>query len=207
MKQTSRRVFFSAKSAARAFNEAFTTQVAAASKKYISNFVSPQNTHHLRHGGGWHNPANPNADPGEILTHRAESTVRTQDLIEHRIEILDEAIQTVAAEMQRQFLVNITKLIEDTTNQTGNVVDGAGRPFSESYLRMLELSHWSVSAQGEVQPPQFINGTDIQSKALAMAQSDPEFAARIASIIEGKIAEAQREESERKARFSCYGGT
>ena len=206
MKTDFSRTYFSNRQGALAFQSSFAEKVAAAAKNAAGHFVTPRNTHHLRHGGDWHNPASPHSGPGQFLTHTAESHVTVQDLIDQRLDVVERSISQVAERMHEQFMRSFIQLMNDSTSQSGNVVDGRERPLSETFLEMLEQSNWSVNERGEIERPMVLAGPQLHARLKeTLEQAPPEFRRKADAIIEQKIETARREEVERKGRFRRYG--
>lgn len=204
---TKRNNYFADDRAIAAFSHAFATHVGGAVKDFVSQFVSPENAHHLRHGEDWRHPGLPDAISGGVQQHTSEVVFKFQDVVNHDLGSIDRHVQKITEDMGRQFQQMMYATISAACDQTGNIVDAKaeGGPL-EGFAAMLEKIQFGADKHGKVSEPQIHMGPETLEKLREAEKSaSPELLLRINAVRARKTAEAIEREAQRKARFLRYG--
>lgn len=204
---TKRNNYFADDRAIAAFDHTFAKHVSGVLKNFVSQFVSPENTQHLRHGEDWRHPGLPDAIGGGMQQHTSEVVFKFQDVVNHDLSSIDRHVQKITEDMGRQFQQTMYATVSAACDQTGNVVDAKaeGGPL-EGFAAMLEKIQFSADKNGKVTEPQVHMSPEMFEKLREAEQSAaPELLRRINNARARKTAEAIEREAQRKARFLRYG--
>ena len=190
-----------------AFNTAFTQMLAKLQKEAISQYISPGNTHRLRHGGDWEHPGAPEAIGGGMQTHSAIVETQFQDLVDNDLGAIDRSAQHLIEAMHRQFAQMLYSTVSVACDQTGNTIDAkAEGSLENAFMAMIEKIQFSVGKNGKVNLPEVRVAPDTGARMIAALEAtSPEYKERLEVIMARKIEEALGREVERKAKFACYG--
>lgn len=203
-----RKDYFAKQSAVAAFDQTLAKYLSDVLRGLMSQFMSPENTQRLRHGGDWRHPGLPEAISGGLQKHTSEVTIKYQDVVNHDLGAIDRHVQKIAEDMSLQFQKMMYATVSAACDQSGNVVDAkaAGGPL-EGFAAMLEKIQFSADKHGNVTLPQIHIGSEMFEKLREAEKTAPsELLQRIHDTKERKSAEAIQEEARRKARFLRYGG-
>lgn len=202
-----RKSYFAERAALAAFDKALLNHVRAIIKQVVSQFVSPENSQRLRHGGSWSHPGNPEAVSTGMQEHSAELYVTFEDIVAHDLGAIDRHAEKIVEAMLGQFMQMMYSTVSAACDQTGNVVDAkdAGGPL-EGFAAMLEKIQFSADKHGKVTLPQVHLHPDAFKRMQdAQKTASPELLRRIEETKARKTAEALQVEALRKARFVKYG--
>ena len=190
-----------------AFNTAFTQMLAKLQKEAISQYISPGNTHRLRHGGDWEHPGAPEAIGGGMQTHSAIVETQFQDLVDNDLGAIDRSAQHLIEAMHRQFAQMLYSTVSVACDQTGNTIDAkAEGSLENAFMAMIEKIQFSVGKNGKVNLPEVRVAPDTGARMIAALEAtSPEYKERLEVIMARKIEEALGREVERKAKFARYG--
>lgn len=199
--------FFDSAAAADAFNDAFTTALRRAHKKFVANFILPENIQRFYHGSGWRYPGNASAGEGHMQEIASELTTKLDDVILQDLSLLNQAFRKVNDDMQRQFAHIMYSTMSTACDTTGNVVDAQKEgSLANGFITMLEKIELAADKNGEVKMPEIHAAPEIAERMMKELQaSSPEFQERVKMIKEKKIAEALDREAARKAKFVRFG--
>lgn len=154
------------------------------------------------HGKSWqshHSYAPDKID--EVQTLEQRIIVDSSDILLGRLSIIERTATELTDGMAAGFAKVFYKMLSDTCEEHGNVVQGGGT-LGEQMLEALESIEFSVGRDGKVVLPEFRVGADI-TKLLASdpSLSSPELEARAEEITKLKSAQALEKEAARKAKF------
>lgn len=199
--------YFDDQSSAIAVNKAFLQLLAVAQNEVTSQYMSPENSHRLRHRGKFLHPGLPHIPEGGVQEHSSEMSIPLEALIENDLSLIERCLSKLANDMKAQFAQMVYSTISETCENTGNVVDAqASGSVLEAFIESLEKIEFSVDDQGEVRLPELHMGPEgYKNFAEAMRNVPPAIQTRIDEITERKRQGALDREAERKARFSRYG--
>jgi hypothetical protein len=167
--------------------------------------IPERNILKYQHGRGWTFNNTQGAEvPGEFKAHSnvfmVDADSRRNCEIEKLPGLADEMARNFAAAADRQ----MEAVIEETTEQTGNVVTWkpAAKNAPAVFLEMLRKVEFGVTPDGQPSLPSFYK---FQPAFLAELQheqaTNPAFAAEVEKVKAQKIAEALAKEEQRKAKF------
>jgi hypothetical protein len=202
-----RKDYFAQQSAVAAFDRMVAKHVSDILKAIVSQFMPPENTQRLRHGGDWRHPGLPGAIGSGMQLHTSEVMINYEDVVNHDLRAIDRYAQKIAVDMSRQFRQMMYATVSAACDQTGNVVDAkaAGGPL-EAFATMLEKIQFRADRYGHVTLPQMHLSPELMEKLReAENAAPPELLQRINDTRERKTVEAIEAESIRKARFVRYG--
>lgn len=200
--------YFADDAAEYALGDSVTAFLAAVHKDIVSRYLSPENTHRLRHGGTWTHPGLPNAVDAGFEQHSAVVEIPFEDLVKHDLSVIDRFAQKFAQNMEQQFAQMMYSTVLAACDQSGNTVDAkAAGSTLDAFAEVLEKIQFSVDKFGKVTLPEIHAGPEaVASLKKGLAAAPPAFEQRIEDIKARKTAEALERESQRKARFVRYGG-
>lgn len=145
---------------------------------------------------------NGETDVTEMAQHSAfveTSRMPVEEFIAKHAIYLDDIAEQFAESQSKQ----VIGAMSQSTEKTGNVVDGTGRPFSEDLLyETLEKMSHSFSATGEWQPPSLVVGPDLYKRIMEYENTrTPEqrqkFDEKLKMLIQKKKAEYDSEQAGR----------
>ena len=205
--QTSKGGYFIDETGAAAFGTAFSLMLGKLQKEVVSQYISPGNTHRLRHGGDWNHPGVPEAIGGGMQTHSAVVETKFQDLIDNDLSAIDRSARHLIEAMHQQFAQMLYSTVSVACDQTGNTVDAkAERSLEGAFMAMIEKIQFSADKNGKINFPEMHVAPDTGARMLAALEAtSPEYKVRLEVITARKIEEALEREVERKAKFAHYG--
>ena len=189
------------------FHRSFVKLLAQMQKETFSKYLSPENTHRLKHGGQWAHPADPEALPGDMKVHHSQTAVSFDKILNHDLTVVDQALGQLAEGMESQFTQMMYSTVSAAAEKVGNTVDAkaAGSPL-EAFAQMLEKVQFSADKFGNVNLPEIhVAPETSQILQRSSAAAPPEFHQRVEAIKARKIKEALEREAKRKVRFIRYG--
>jgi hypothetical protein len=199
--------YFADEFTASAFDKSVMTFLATVQKGIVSKYLSPENTHRLRHGGNWAHPGLPHAVNGDLEQHSSVAEIPFEDIVKHDLGVIERFAQKLADDMERQFAQMMYSTVSAACDQTGNTVDAkASGSTREAFAEMIEKIEFAADKFGKVNLPEIHAGPEaVASLKKALEGAPPAFHQRIEEIKARKIAEALGREAQRKARFVRYG--
>jgi hypothetical protein len=202
-----RRNFFEFDAGVDAFNEAFTAAMRQFQKRFVSNFILPENTQRFHHGDGWRSPASAEMDRGEMKVHSAVLQTSLNDIIANDLGLLDRSFTQVSESMQQQFAGMMYSTLSEACDASGNIVDAQKEgSLPNSFMAMLEKIEFGADKYGNVHMPQIHAAPEtVERMIAALKAAPPEFQERFEQLKQKKILEATEREAARKAKFARYG--
>lgn len=201
-----RAIYFEDERVSSAFQKSMMEFLTAIQKNIVCRYLSPENTHRLRHRGKWGHPGSPDVVNGGIEQHSSFAELPFEDIVKHDLGLIDRFAQKLAQDMERQFAQMMYSAISTVCDQTGNTVDAKAAGACEAFAEMLEKIQFSADKSGKVNFPELHGGPEAVARIQkALENAPPEYHQRIEEIQARKIAEALDREAKRKARFVRYG--
>lgn len=192
---------------ASAFAEAFTLLIAKRQKDVVSQYMSPENTHRFRHGGGWSHPGLPEITGGDMQELSSVIETQTQDFVDNNLDVIEHAVRHLVADMERQFAQMFYSTISAACDQSGNTIDAKSEgSLTDAFIAMIEKIQFSADKNGNVAYPELHAGPETVNRMVAeLEAAPPEYRERVDAITARKTAEALEREAKRKAKFARYG--
>ena len=182
--------------------ESVVEAVAALARLRVHEIIPEQNVRRYTHGTGWTSPASPKLQPDEMRTISDVFEIRFEDIVQHNLSIITVVVSKIAASMAGQQIRTMFEAISEACDHSGNAVDGAGRPFAESFLEMLTGIEFGIGADGEVSMPSIMVPPDNAEHLLSeLKRQPPEYHASVEALIESKKVAALSAEKMRLSRF------
>jgi hypothetical protein len=203
-KPDQRKSFFLDHAAAVSFDSALVKKLGAIQSNTFSSLLPLENVQRYTHGRNLRHPAATNFYDGGMHTHSTAMTAKFQDLIEHNISVLDDALKTFERSSLEQMNAMFYGTLSASCEANGNIVDAnAEGSFLAGLEAMLEKIEIGVDAQGNPQIPEIRMGSAAFAKMqIATASASPEDHARIEALRDRKIAEGRSREIARQAKFA-----
>ncbi len=201
------RTYFPYDAEAAMFNDAVTRALVGLQKQIVAEYLPPQNTQRFRHGRAWRTPANSEALDGQFQTHSAILETRFDDIIKNDLAVIERNFNQVRETMHKQFAEMFYSTVTAACNQSGNIVDAqAAGSLEEAFMAALEKIEFGIDKDGTVHIPEVHVSPGLGDRMLAALEStSQEYQDRIEALKARKTAEALARETERKAKFVCYG--
>ncbi|WP_165190396.1 hypothetical protein [Caulobacter soli] len=176
-------------------------------KTVVGKYLRPENTQRFRHGGGWSNPANPEAPEVKWHTHSAETAIRFEDIVNNDLSTIDRTFAAFKEAMERQFAEMLYSTVSEAAEQVGNVVDAKAQPsLADAFMATIEKIEFMADKNGEVSLPEVHVHPETGAKMMAALEAAPqEFKDRLEALKARKSEEALTREAERKTKFVRYG--
>jgi hypothetical protein len=133
----------------------------------------------------------------------AEITVSQHETVDWGTDEIVRRVDAMADQMIGQIVPGMFAKLRQVTEETGNVVSGAGRPFSfEMFLEAIEKIQMEFDEQtGEPEYPTIVMGPELYERVRSMLPEwdrNEEYKARLKAVIARKRAEWDDRESNRK---------
>jgi hypothetical protein len=175
-----RRSFFEFDAGAIAFNKSFTAALREFNKRFASNYISPTNTLRLHHGHSWRNPANVEANQGEMTLHTAELKTSLADIVANDLGLLQRAFDEISQTLQRQFAGMVYSSLSQACDASGNTVDARQEgSLPSAFLAMLEKIELSADKHGKVPMPQVHAPPEVAERMVAALEASPRYIRRL----------------------------
>jgi hypothetical protein len=202
-----RRSFFEFDAGVDAFINAFTSAMRQFQKRFVSNFIPPENTQRFHHGDGWRRPASAEMTAGQMKEHSAVLETSLNDILANDLGLLERSFAQISEAMQRQFAGMMYSTISEACDASGNVVDAQKEgSLPDSFMAMLEKIEFGVDKHGNVHMPQIHAAPEIADRMMTeLGAAPPEFGERVEQLKQKKILEATEREAARRAKFARYG--
>ena len=171
-------------------------------KEKMSHFSDDKNTYSLHHGRSMGN-SNEILD-SELTKHSVEVTYDINDVLEYKIETMYSFIDEISSKMSDQMKQTIYKVLNQTCEKTGNVVNAKESKKSnpELFLEMLEKIELSVNEKGEVVLPDIHLSPGMGKKFIAELEAEgEELHKKVEKLKQKKAIEAIQKEQIRLARY------
>ena len=171
-------------------------------KEKMLHFSDDKNTYSLHHGRSMGN-SNKILD-SELTKHSVEVTYDINDVLECKIETMYSFIDEISSKMSNQMKQTIYKVLNQTCEKTGNVVDAKESKKSnpELFLEMFEKIELSINEKGEVVLPDIHLSPGIGKKFIAELQAQgEEFHKKVEELKQKKALQAIQKEKERFAKY------
>ena len=137
-----------------------------------------------------------------IRQHSTETSVSRQRILDHDVGQLPEFISEVVRTMHHQFTETMIELLDETTQRSGNIVAGRGRPLRDSLEEILSKIAFGVDRYGKPSAPHvFIPPGVVKSLDELLDTLDPETKKNALQIVSKKSDEATAREARRVSRF------
>jgi hypothetical protein len=157
-----------------------------------------------RHGREWSLSHSPEAQKfSQLETISAETSIWWQDVVDHKLAVIDEHIHRMADEFERQFFAGILKLVDGTTEVTGNVVHHSGDTASD-LVRVLEKIELGCDRCGRPMMPELhTSPQNAEHMQRELGLQPAEFWDHWEELRAKKEAQATAREAEHVSRFRC----
>lgn len=172
------------------------------------SLIPKENSLHFSHGGSWQTKPTEFADAeGEFQTHSVETSLKFEDVRDHRLGAIAEFQRTLVDGMQRQFFDSVFATIGRATERTGNTVSAPDHAsLADAFLETIKKIQFGVDRYGNISMPEFHGGPDVARKmAASIEEKGPEFVEELERIKAQKIAEAFERERQRLNKFPPSG--
>jgi hypothetical protein len=140
-----RRTFFEFDAGADAFNEAFTSAMRQVQKRFVSNFIPPENIQRFHHGDGWRRPASVETTVGEMKVHSAVLNTPLNDITANDLGLLERSFAQISEAMQRQFAGMMYSTISEACDASGNTNPACFRGESDKFLIPSAASEYLIT--------------------------------------------------------------
>lgn len=136
----------------------------------------------------------------ELKTISTEYRIKHEDLIEKGFDAYNSKFLEITEEMRKKQGKLFVETLEETTNQTGNLVDCKSRPMAEWYLEVLEKGITFDEFGIPIMPDMFVNSSDYEKieREYLKLQLDPNIKGKIKKVVERKRREWIDKENNRK---------
>ena len=137
----------------------------------------------------------------ELQMISTEYRIKHEDLIEKGSDAYNSKFSEITEEMRKKEGKLLVEALEETTNQTGNLVDCKSRPIGEWYLEILDKVSISFDDFGNPNMPDlFVDSKDYEriKSDYSKLDSDPHIKGKIKEIVERKRREWIDKENNRK---------
>jgi len=136
----------------------------------------------------------------ETPIHRVsgEVTIKREMLLDFNEAAVARHLEAIAEQLARSMTEKFHERMNEVTAETGNVVDGGGKPFSEDlFLDGMELIEHDFGKDGSWKPPTMIVGPGMAEKLAAAGEMSAAGNKRLKAILERKRDEYRRREAAR----------
>jgi hypothetical protein len=192
------------------FQKAMNTQLRNSLREIRNAIVPSENVFTYSHGTKWRtdHSASPEAiNDEEMIVHSSEGELPFERIVNNDLYAIVEVERQLVASLDSQFKRSMYQMINETTEQTGNVIRTDGPFDPEHFIQMLEKIEFGVDRNGEVSLPEIHAGPEIAQKMFdALSSQGPEFGERVNEIKRRKGEEALRKEADRKSKFPRQKG-
>jgi len=132
----------------------------------------------------------------------AIATMSHQDIREKGPAAALSAAQKIATDITRGLAQRVVNSLKEATDETGNVINGEGKPFSSSlYLDILRTLRLTFDDEGNWIPPQIVahpQHREIIESTLRQAETDASFVAEREVIVRKQREEWRAREADRR---------
>ena len=165
------------------------------------------NVQRFSHGGSWqsHHSYDPDrVDQMQTIEH--ETRLRFEDIMGGRLDVIERTVDEISSSMADSYAKAFYKMLSDTCEEHGNVIDGSACSLGEKMLKAIETVEYSVDRDGQVSLPEFRMHPSL-AKRLHTDPSlhEPELLARVEEVKKIKITQALAAEAARKSKFRSRG--
>lgn len=137
----------------------------------------------------------------ELKSHGAKGVLPFEKIITSDDSLMADFIESMSEQMASAVSKTIFETMGDVTRESGNVVDGKGRPIShELLIEAFSKIELGVDENGEISMPQMVLSPQIAAKAEAI-QKTPEYQKEFKKIYNEKAQNALKDEEKRLAKF------
>lgn len=136
----------------------------------------------------------------ETPIHRAsgEITIKREMLVDFNEATVVKYLEEMAEQLARSMSEHFQQRMNEVTAETGNVVDGGGKPFSEDiFLDGMEAMEHNFGKDGSWKPPTMIVGSGMAEKLAATKEMSAAGNKRLKAILERKLDAHRRREAAR----------
>lgn len=187
----------------RVFMSGFANEVGNKTKSLREQFMAPENVLKFTHGITWEAPANELGDKvGTFKRYGSEIELNLADVVNGKLGLIFEHVQAITDEVHLQLERSLFETVHDTTERTGQVVDGRNKSFPEAMFESVEMLNLPIGEDGELSlPTMFVHPSQGEKIGEQFANLPPEFAKKFEELKDRKKNEAQVREQERLDRF------
>lgn len=137
-------------------------------------------------------------DETPIHSASGEVTIKREMLVDFNEATVAHHLEEMAEQLARSMSEQFQQRMHEVTAETGNVVDGRGKPFSEDiFLDGMEVIDHDFGKDGSWKPPTMIVGPGMAEKMAAAGEMSPAGNKRLKAILERKRDEHRRREAAR----------
>ena len=122
--------------------------------------------------------------------------------MEGRLDVIERTVDEISNSMADSYAKAFYRMLSDTCEEHGNVIDGSAGTLGEQMLKAIETVEYSVDRDGQVSLPEFRMHPSL-AKRLHSDPSlhEPQLLARVEEVKKIKITQALAAEAARKAKF------
>ncbi|WP_283184417.1 hypothetical protein [Pseudomonas svalbardensis] len=161
------------------------------------------NVQRFSHGGSWqsHHSYDPDrVDQMQTIEH--ETRLRFEDIMEGRLDVIERTVDEISNSMANSYAKAFYKMLSDTCEEHGNVIDGSSGSLGEQMLKAIETVEYSVDRDGQVSLPEFRMHPSLAKRLHSdPSLQEPELLARVEEVKKLKITQALAAEAARKSKF------
>ena len=137
-------------------------------------------------------------DETPIHSASGEVTIKRELLVEFNEATVAHHLDEIAEQLARSMSEQFQQRMHEVTAETGNVVDGRGKPFSEDiFLDGMEVIDHDFGKDGSWKPPTMVVGPGMAEKMAAAGEMSAAGNKRLKAILERKRDEHRRREAAR----------
>jgi len=173
-KDRSASIFFDFKTEIDEFDAAVTTMLRESQREIVKQYLSEENVERFSHGRTWTHRANDEIEPGKMQTLSSEWEIQFDDLIQGDLSLIPRKVAEVIDDMGRQFMEMMYATISDSTERSGNVVDGrVTGSIPATFLEALRKIELAVGRDGQVRMPTIHVPSTMGSRIISELEAQP----------------------------------
>jgi hypothetical protein len=137
-------------------------------------------------------------DETPIQRASGEVKIKSEMLVNFGEAMVAHHLEEMAEQLARSMSEQFQQRMNEVTAETGNVVDGGGKPFSEdTFLDSMEVMEHNFGTDGSWKPPTMIVGPGMSEKMAAAGEMSAAGNKRLEAILERKRNDHRRREAAR----------
>ncbi len=187
-----------------AFEKSLITLVQQRLLQVRTEIMPPENTQGYYHGTEWQTlSASDPEDVGKLTEHSHETEIKFDDIINNRIEKIDEYVNAIVMAMHHQFMQSLYATVSAACDKSGNVVSFADfNSPAEGFLQILKKIEFGVDRNGKPSIPELHLGPKVMETLIKdIERQGPEFQETVEKIKAEKMEEAKAREKDRVSKF------
>lgn len=196
-------MLFSYKTESKEFGKALLKMAVRAHREKISQYVSKDNMHSFKHGGGWLTVREDGTEESSFKKTGVELSMDYEDIIKNDINQFFKFINNFIEGFSSQTVQGIFQTISESCDKIGNTVNQKEYSSSaEAFLEMLKKVEFSVNKNGQVDLPQIHVGADAANPLMkSLKEQGEEFQREVERIKNEKSEAAIKKERERLNKY------